>query len=433
MKKISILFLLIPLFTLAQFKISGTFNPKEKFSQVFLYQVTAKAPAYISYTSINKEGAMEIPLEKDFKAGMYRLVFGVPQDEYYFDFIFNGKENISFEYVLTEGATFLTSEENLLLQEYNTKADEAKALLGEVFKPNVSEKTFLNVFHAIDAVQNTYETESEGMIAHHFIKTGRIPIPKKKISLKQYISLEKDHFFNHIDFNDPVLQQSEYLINASTIYVFRFAEKENDKAYKENIDFIASKVDDNFSVKKSIMESLWNDFSQEENAEVANYIADTYLLKLAKAYNDQKLIMAINAFQKTGIGAKVPNFNLGNSQTLYDLEEANNYLLIFWSSTCSHCLKEIPEVKDFLNSHNVSTKQLQVVAFGLEDDEHPWKDTIKNYPDFIHVFGAGKWDNQTAVEYSIMATPTYFLLDNSKRILAKPETLEDLKKSIDDL
>ncbi|WP_456867895.1 TlpA family protein disulfide reductase [Galbibacter sp. BG1] len=428
MKKILFLLMLIPFITLAQHHISGTFTPKEQFSKVFLYQVTPNYPSYISYASIKSNGTTSIPLESNLETGMYRLVFGAPQDEYYFDFIYNGNEDITFEYTATEGVTFLTSEENVLLQNYNANADEAKHLLSATFEPSVSKETFSNVFKAIDGIQNEYETKSEGMLANHFIKTGRLPIPQKQISLEEYLALEKANFFKHIDFNDNALQHSNYLVNASKIYVFRFADKEQPQQYINNIEDVIKEIGDNPVVQKSILEALWYDFSDNENMKVANYISDNYLEKLATVAGDKKLLSEIKIYKNTGVGAKAPNFNIGNSKSLYDLKDANNYLVIFWSSTCSHCLKELPEVKKFLS--NLENKNLQIVAFGLEENENPWKDTIKLYPDFIHVYGAGKWNNATSNAYNVTETPTYYVLDTDKNIIAKPDSLEELEAAL---
>ncbi|MCF8713298.1 redoxin domain-containing protein [Joostella atrarenae] len=428
MKKLIFLLILIPFLGLAQHSISGTFTPKDQFSKVFLYRVTPNYPTYISNSNIAADGNATVPLESTLETGMYRLVFGVPQDEYYFDFIYNGKEDITFEYSSTGGVTFLTSDENLILQEYNANADEAKHLLSATFEPDVKKSTFFNVFKAIDGIQNQYETQSEGMLANHFIKTGRLPIPQKQISIEEYLSLEKNEFFKHIDFNDPILQNSNYLENASKIYVFRFANKDTPSQYVQNIDYVATKIGTNNELKKSILEGLWYDFSDIDNMEIANYISDTYLEKLAQEFGDKKLVVDINKYKKTGVGAKAPNFNLGNSKSLYDLNDAENYLIIFWSSTCSHCLKEIPEVNKFLE--NTSSNKLKVIAFGLEESEHPWKDTIKEFPSFTHVYGAGKWENKTSNDYNVVATPTYFLLNADKKIIAKPDSLEELEETI---
>src|SRR5690606_27115784 len=113
---------------------------------------------------------------------------------------------------------------------------------------------------------------------------------------------------------------------------------------------------------------------------------------------------------------------------LSELNTSERYLLIFWSSTCSHCLKELPEIRDTLK--NIEPQELQVIAFGLEEEEFPWKETVKDYPNFIHVYGEGKWENKTSNDYNITSTPTYFILDKDKNILEKPENLEALLKNL---
>ena len=70
---------------------------------------------------------------------------------------------------------------------------------------------------------------------------------------------------------------------------------------------------------------------------------------------------------------------------------------------------------------------IKVVAFGLEDNRSTWDKEIKNFPDFIHGIGLNKWENPIVETYSIAATPTYFLLDSEKTIVAKPYDFEALQ------
>ena len=63
--------------------------------------------------------------------------------------------------------------------------------------------------------------------------------------------------------------------------------------------------------------------------------------------------------------------------------DATNYLLIFWSSDCGHCLKELPEVYSYLASR--PEKDFKVVAIGLETTPEKWNKTIKFWPQFTHV------------------------------------------------
>ena len=49
------------------------------------------------------------------------------------------------------------------------------------------------------------------------------------------------------------------------------------------------------------------------------------------------------------------------------------------------------------------------------------------------MLGLNKWENKTARTYNIMSTPSYFVLDVNKKIIAKPDALEDVKAFIEKL
>jgi protein-disulfide isomerase len=98
-------------------------------------------------------------------------------------------------------------------------------------------------------------------------------------------------------------------------------------------------------------------------------------------------------------------------------------VIIFWSSTCGHCLEELPKIKDIL----ADKKDLTVIAIGLEDEADNWQKMIGAYQDFIHVLGLGKWGNPTSDAYGVESTPSFFLLDKDKAIIAKPYDADALK------
>ena len=51
-------------------------------------------------------------------------------------------------------------------------------------------------------------------------------------------------------------------------------------------------------------------------------------------------------------------------------------------------------------------------------------------PSFTHVLALGKWEHPLVQRYNISATPHYLVLDQDKVIVAKPQTLEDLRTYI---
>jgi thiol-disulfide isomerase/thioredoxin len=172
-----------------------------------------------------------------------------------------------------------------------------------------------------------------------------------------------------------------------------------------------------------------------ENIEVANYISDTYLFKLAKETNNKELYKALMTYKNSAIGTTAMDFPITYESdgkpvntSLKLLSGADHYLLIFWSSTCGHCLDELPKVNMFVKEN---TKNLKVIAFGLEDDKENWGKTIPDFPNFIHVLGLEHWDNPVAIAYGVNATPSYYILDKDKKIIAKPIDLEALQSSLE--
>src|SRR5690606_32190814 len=136
--------------------------------------------------------------------------------------------------------------------------------------------------------------------------------------------------------------------------------------YKSHIDDVAAAIgSDDLKIKTSLLEMIWQRFVQLENNNVANYIADSYLLELAKSTNNKVLENVLMSYKNTSLGSKAPNFEItyNNQETsLHQLEGADYYLLIFWSSECGHCLNELPKVKRLVEGKS----NLKVVAFGLE-------------------------------------------------------------------
>lgn len=431
MKNILTFLLFIPFLCGAQHTISGTFTPENTFKTVYLYQINPESPNYLNYishTRVDENSRISIPLDKELTPGMYQLNFGLPRADYHFNFIYNTKEDIAFHYSQEDGVSYTQSEENMVYQEYLDKSHMTNELLSAVFYPDITAEDYKAVFEAIEEVQHHFEVRSMGLMARSFIRTGRSPIPKSQIDPSEYVALEKEHYFDYVNYEDAILKNSFRLVNLSILYVLKFNQDQHSDAYIENTDEIMRRMGSNINLKKEVLTRLWVNFSMDENNKVANYITENYLIPVAKESGDYKLIAEIQAFQATAVGSKAPDFQLPDGNKFSELTTSDRYLLIFWSSTCSHCLKEIPQIHEFVKQ--MDPQKLQVIAFGLEDELYPWKAIVEDYPSFIHVLGEGKWDNKTADDYNITATPTYFILDKNKIIRAKPESLEDLLKAL---
>ncbi|MFC0603682.1 TlpA family protein disulfide reductase [Winogradskyella pulchriflava] len=433
MKKLIFALFLVPFFGLSQ-SVKGNFSPAEDFSYAFLYQATPEGANYVNRGKLDSIGNFEIPLDSTVSPGIYKIVYAIPPEENNFDFIYDGKETVAFNFSYDKGVEFTESEENKLWNSYLKSMAMVNQTISNYFsKDNTDTEGFNSIFKVAKDTQLAYEESANGKLVAAFITANRPYIPSKYEDISTYSKNLKHHFLNQIDFSNYLLQSSTFLVDRVTGYVFDMVEKPNNDVYKEHIDDVATAIsNDDLMIKTSLFEILWQRFVTLENNDVANYITDTYLLDLANRAENKVLAETITSYKNTALGAKAPNFEIASTQnttSLHDLEGSEYYLLIFWSSGCGHCLSELPKVKQLVGDKN----NIKVVAFGLEEDATKWSEEIKNYPNFTHTIGLGKWENPIVKTYGIAATPMYFLLSSSKIIMAKPYAYEDLEVLLKDL
>jgi thiol-disulfide isomerase/thioredoxin len=433
MKKIIFILFLLPFLGLSQ-SVKGNFSPSEEFTYAFLYQATPEGANYINRGKLDSIGNFEIPLDSTMSAGIYKIVYATPPEENNFDFIYDGKETVAFNFSNEQGVAFTDSDENKLWSSYLKSIDMVNQTISNYYsKEHIDKEGFSSIFKVLKDTQSAYEESANGKLVAAFITANRPYIPTKYEDIGTYSKNLKTQYLSQIDFSNYLLQSSSFLVDRVSAYVFNIDQNPTGETYKQHIDDIATAISNEDSIiKTSLLEVIWQRFVTLENHDLANYITETYLLELATTTNNKVLAQTITSYKNTSVGTKAPNFDvlLENRKTsLHQLDDAENYLVIFWSSGCGHCLKELPKIKEL-----IATKpSLKVIAYGLENDNIKWSEEIKNYPDFTHVIGLGKWDNQMVQTYGIAATPTYFLLNKEKIIISKPYEYKDVETAIKNL
>ena len=437
LKKFIFLIAMAPIFSMAQHSIKGRFSPTEDFKNAILYKVTPTESLYVTHTTIDEGGTFELKLDSKATKGIYRLVYALPQDEYNFDIIYNAKEDIELTFNIETGVDYQVSSENKLITSYTTNMSLLSERIGDFYRQQSTDSLALALlFNAQGETQSDFEKAATETIALHFIKANKPYLPENFEDIKTYINNLKVHYFDHVNFNNKTLQSSNFLIERVLNYVFGMASENDDETttYKKNVDEICVAMKDaNSTIKSNLLEVLWQQMVDAGFETVANYIADTYLITLAKSLNDEELANGLTLFKSLAVGNKAPDFSLDvesnenkTPKKLSDLNSAEQYVIVFWSSDCSHCLKEIPELQAYNKA--LEKGKLQIIAIGLEDEPYLWRTETFKYPEFIHVLGLGKWDNDIGNRYNVTSTPSYYVLDKDKNIIAKPYDFEALKK-----
>ena len=446
MKRLIVLFLFVSATLSAQYSINGIMSPMEGYKWILLYKIEGSKQLFIKNTQVKKDGekgVFKLSLPADSEIGFYRIKYSMKKHEF-IDFLFN-KENIDFEFNpknAENSIVFNTSEENKIYTSFKEKIFNAQYTLdsiqSEYFRNPTSKikGKYRNSLKSIQKIEAKYRQDSQNKIAHHFIKASlRYNNPEITENPVKYINNTLSHFFDNIDFSNSILYNSSFLFDKVSEYVFslNYAADPNQKqeVYKKAVQVVIEKIKP-ISFKADIINYLISKFAETKNAVLVDYIFANYFEKLPQQYQNLGFKNKILAQLRVAIGRVAPDFSWtekGKNLSLSELKDGLSYLIIFYSTECSHCLREVPTVYEFMKGMN-NTK---VIAFAMETSEKTWINYQFTMPRWHHVLGLKKWQNTTARTYLVNSTPTYFLLGMDKKIISIPENIDELKMLLKEL
>lgn len=133
------------------------------------------------------------------------------------------------------------------------------------------------------------------------------------------------------------------------------------------------------------------------------------------------------------LGEKAPELILtdtsGNFVSLHRVQ-ADYTLVFFYEPDCGHCKTETDKIKEWYDN---DTLGLAVFAVCTDTSLAAWKKYIVDRKlDWIHVNGTRSITADYHDLYNISMTPTLFLLDRNKRIIAKRLKTDQLRPFLED-
>ena len=448
-KKILPILLFIYSFTYGQHTIKGTISPNIDTDWLILYKIEGTKQVFVNNTTIKKDsiliggkkeavGSFEVKLPTSAKRGTYRATYRL-EGASFIDFIYN-KENVSFIYnpdFPQESVAFTASSENIIYKQYLNEITAAQQQLDsiqvEVLKdPNLNLKvTYKEAFQKVDAIQNKYEDLVKDKYVAPFVNASARTNPSEILtSVNDYLANIKGTFFDKLDFSNKTLINSSFLTNRILDYLFYINYSDDIQQqqilYKNAIETVLSKIKSK-PYQRDIIQFIIEQFESSKNLEIIDYLFENHYNKLPIELQNIKFKTEKQALFATEVGRIAPNFSWtenGRNLKLSTLNDAETYILVFWSTSCSHCLREIPELHTYMKTKS----NMKVIAFALENEAFVWETYKKNnLPSWHNVLGLKKWQNETAQTYQVYSTPTYLVLDKNKKIIAKPNAINDVK------
>lgn len=266
-----------------------------------------------------------------------------------------------------------------------------------------------------------------------------VPVGYKNPDSIQWVrnyNYNKEHFFDNIDFNDERLLRTPILYARLNSF---FSMPEAPDSVNKAIDHLLRKCSGNYKIYQYIAVYLFNHFRESEimgyDAVMVKLADDIYLSGKADWVTKEfksDLKKQIDLIRPNLIGKKAENIVMDSYKgifvSLYDVEKEFT-ILYFWEPDCGHCKEATPKLKKYYETPKNYT--VEVFAVCTTSEKEKWTKYIEDNK----LTWINGWDPQRASHfdyyYNVQSTPTVYILDQNKKIIAKKLAVEEIGPFID--
>ena len=431
------------LFTLSG-KITGL--PDRK---IYLATVFGERQRTADSTTSDKTGEFMFRMKQEALPGLYRISWAKDKSV---DLIWN-EENISFRTMSdfpADSLAFTASAENMVYYFYLRQdriAQEKLDVLMQVidfypvkddFYKNASAE-FESTQKHMQKIRDSLTGSCPSLFALRIIRNQSTPFISASLAKDERINYLRLHFFDHVDFRDTLLLNSNAWANKAISYLSlygnsRLDQKQLEAEFIKAVTIMLNAAAVNAEVYKFLLDYVVGGFDKYHFDGVITYIADNFQDPFSCEDQERKTALQkkLDNFKKISIGKNAPEIEAPDPKgKIMNLSAIRSeYLLvIFWSTQCGHCTQMMPKVKDYYDSQN--PKRLEVMAVSIDTSRAEWTTFLKEEKlDWINVSELKGYNSQAADDYNIFATPTMFLLDSGKKIIAKPVSWRELDQAL---
>ncbi|WP_042722902.1 TlpA disulfide reductase family protein [Flavobacterium sp. B17] len=233
--------------------------------------------------------------------------------------------------------------------------------------------------------------------------------------------VSQDDIINFIDKSNDMLETSSLLRPILVSYL--------NSGGNTNVSTSVDKLLDRLKVETPRGQTVLSELIDIFDVYDMQDFKDKYLglAKNLKCTITDRLASTLKSNANVEIGAVFPNYKFQSpvnttAKTLHDIK-ADKKVVIFWSSTCSHCESELPQLLAKYN--DLKSKNIQIIGLSLDVDKDSYTKKISAFP-WVNDTELRGWNSSYADTYNVHATPTYFILDANNKIISKPEHVGDV-------
>lgn len=418
-------FLLLP-FLLLSFFISAQFNIKVEspkdflFKEAYLYSLNGSKDILLDKVE-KKNNVWFFNVSKNY-VGMLKIYF--PQANTSLNFISENKDiDLSFEAKNNKVNQIDYKDESnkifYAIQDQQIKKEQILPALNQIQTFYKDDSTFgVALKNEISALnQDIVFNEDEHPFLNYYFKTYQNYI-KETNSKKNITNEDIVSFLNNTQ---------NYLETSSLLkpILMVFLSNTSRSSLGDEVDKLLTTVNVETPRGQTILSELIEVFNVYNIKDLKEkYLTEAKNLKCT--IND-RLAHTIKSNSNIEIGKIIPNNTFLNPvntkvKSLHDVK-ADKKIVILWSSTCSHCEKEIGEM--VLQYNKLKEKNIEVVGLSLDSDAKSYSDKVKMLP-WINDTELKGWYSSYVDTYNVHATPTFYIVDAKNKIIANPDNFSEI-------
>jgi thiol-disulfide isomerase/thioredoxin len=415
---------------------------------------------------VNNKGVAIFQKNQKLLPGVYSIVF--PGKNKLFDFLVDSEQAITIKADtsdLINRVTVTGSKENILFQQYQkfvgSRASQLQREL-DSYKSSQTmsdslrhEKNYTTLTKQLnDYRDSVIKRHPESMLASLLTSMKEPQVLNTKpvtrddsINNYQYY---KKHYWDGITFMDDRIIRTPFFLPKVEKFFREVVSPAPDSIIMES-DYLLLRARTAPEMYKFLLNWLTDEYINPK------YMGqDAVFVHLFEKYHSKGISSWLNEKQMTAIsnraymlmsnllGEKAADLEMvdsaGKPVPLYGIN-ADFVIVCFWDPTCGHCRQEVPRL-DSIYHAKWGKEGVKIYGVLTETKEQPkWREFINKYnlQSWINVYqtDAQKKENEEAKKpsykqlYDVTQTPTLYLLDKEKRIIAKKLTWQQIDEVLD--
>lgn len=244
---------------------------------------------------------------------------------------------------------------------------------------------------------------------------------------------------DQIDFRDTTLIEGDFMWQTIAEYITEMQNSDSDPKNQGYMmilaaDNVLGKCVVSYPMYLAVYQYLISGFSELGATVVVDYLVRMPYLEYLNPSEEQRqaVVSVSEAYERVKIGSEAPDIHaitINNLEFTLSSVKAHYTVILFWSYSCPHCRSLVKELGELSKTHD----DIAIVTVNVSGDLRQVKRLLRKagLKKQYNIRDGQGWNSPIVEAYAVDMTPSLFLIDENKIIIAKPFDIEELINTIE--